>query len=166
MGICTGFHPWTVLVSTLISIVGIALIAVVLRSKGVKICPICTGVALTWLWELYALWFKGWGDHLLIAVLMGGSAVGFAYTFGKRIQNPNANMWWKIVMVPIGFVAVYGVISQNWIWAGVGALTGLVAILAFSAKKRPRSLSPTAKARLDSHEKARQALENKMDNCC
>ena len=55
----------------------------------VKICPICAGVSLTWLWMLFGM---GYGFlsvekyQIVIAILMGGSVVGITNKLEEKYK--------------------------------------------------------------------------------
>ena len=55
----------------------------------VKICPICAGVSLTWLWMLFGM---GYGlllvdkYQLITAVLMGGSVIGITNKLSEKYK--------------------------------------------------------------------------------
>ncbi|OGI66227.1 hypothetical protein A3A95_02190 [Candidatus Nomurabacteria bacterium RIFCSPLOWO2_01_FULL_39_18] len=87
-----------------IAIISILLIVSVIwfvnKKLSIKICPICAGVSLTWLWMLLGM---GYGllsvekYQLVTAVLMGGSVVGITnkleekYKILKRRKIVNRN---------------------------------------------------------------------------
>lgn len=59
----------------------------------IKICPICVGVSLTWMWMLFGMWL-GLLDvsryELLVAILMGASIGGIVTELKKifpKIRN-------------------------------------------------------------------------------
>ncbi len=55
-----------------------------------KICPICAGVTLTWLWMLFGLW-RGLisvpGNEFIVAILMGASIGGIVTEVKKMFQK-------------------------------------------------------------------------------
>lgn len=59
------------------------------RKLSVKICPICAGVLLTWLWMLFGM---GYGllsiekYQLITAILMGGSVVGITNKLEEKYK--------------------------------------------------------------------------------
>ena len=102
------------IIITIISIFFLTLIAWAFRQiSGVKICPFCAGVALTWLWMLSA-YYLGYGTDLtILAMLMGGSVVGISYTLEKyRAQSLAA----RTIFIVSGFEAVYSLINAEWAW--------------------------------------------------
>src|SRR3989344_8965196 len=79
-----------------------------------KICPICVGGFLTWLWMLAGYYLFGYdADIRILALLTGGSVVGAAYTIEKRLSPSRSPGLWKLVVVPVGFVAAYGVLVEK-----------------------------------------------------
>ena len=82
------------------SIIVIAGIATALnRWFAWAFCPLCAGVAGTWLWMLggiygQLLFEENW--RLLTAVLMGGTIVGILYQLERRKREP-LSAWVKIL---------------------------------------------------------------------
>lgn len=126
-----------------------------------KICPICAGVAGTWLWMLAAK-FLGFGiDSLVLAILMAGSVVGIAYQIEKRPvfakSSADRVLFWKTLFIPSGFTAVYAAVSSWWAISAVIAVFLIVLTLKFA--KGPR-------LRREKSGKTVEELEKKMKNCC
>src|SRR3990172_11512216 len=98
-----------------------------------KICPICAGVALTWLWFLIGM-FAGnlpvSSYQLPMAILMGGTVVGLMSKLEKFIK-PNCVLLWKTVFVVSGFSAFYGLIMGEWTFFALGAVLAVVVTLIF-----------------------------------
>jgi len=69
-----------VILITIVSILFFSLSAFTTRKYlGLKICPICAGVSLTWLWMFLGMWYGLISIEkyqLITAVLMGGSIIG------------------------------------------------------------------------------------------
>lgn len=63
-------------------ILGLFVVALFLKSFLSQLCAICFAVSLTWLYGLY----MGW-NPVILATLMGGSAVGFMYYLGSRLPE-------------------------------------------------------------------------------
>ena len=122
--------------------------------KNIRICPICAIVSGTWITLLAARGFGAPIDIALIAMLMGGSVVGLAYTLGKRIHS-GSEMIWKLMSIPIGFTAVYTALSGWWL-AFVGTLVA-AAMLGWFFFGRKKSKPASAETR---------ELEEKMKQCC
>src|SRR3989344_7525178 len=100
---------------TVASILGITALAhFAKRILPFKVCPICAGVFLTWVWLLGAH-FLGYRIDLIVpALLMGGAVVGIAYSLEKRSLNISAErlLLWKVLFIPAGFVAAYSLLAQ------------------------------------------------------
>lgn len=147
------------------SILGITF-AVWLANKALpfQVCPICAGVAGTWLWML-GLYQLGYQVDLgIAAVLMGGSVVGIAYQLEKKLPAGKSPLLWKTLFIPAGFVAMYSLVSFQWTMAAASLLvTGAIA-WAFLKKAE----SPEEIRRAESPEQGRRVeeLKKKMENCC
>lgn len=145
---------------TIASILLITAIAWLMRRFAtVKICPICAGVAGTWLWMLLGLAVGGLplADYQLpIAILMGGSVVGIAYQVDKRLPGERSPLLWKLIFIPIGFFAVYNAVVMNWFIAAGAAITS--AILGWWFLQAPKSK--------EKQNKKVEELEKKMEKCC
>lgn len=129
----------------------------------VKVCPICAGVSLTWLWILTGI-YLGKLEALLwmpiAAVALGGSVVGIAYQLEKRLPREN-NSWrtpllWKSLFIPPGFAAAYGLAAQSWIAAAAGAALAAIAASVFFARRTQSGPKDATVA----------DLEEKMKECC
>lgn len=57
------------------------------KTLNIRICALCSAAVITWLSLLIAYWLGIWSDELLLAVLMGGSAVGLLYSMEKRLPE-------------------------------------------------------------------------------
>ena len=154
-----------IIIFTLISIWALTGLAyIVRRFTPLKVCPICAGVSLTWVWMLVAT-LTGQlpiTDYRLpIAILMGGSVVGLAYQIEKHLVSRKASwgtlLLWKTLFIPVGFAAIWGVLAQTW-WL---ALAGVVAcgVLTWAFLRRPAPLRGEEKQKV-------AALEKEMENCC
>ena len=155
---------------TAISILAItALVWLANRSLPFRVCPICAGVFITWVWLLGAH-FLGYRIDLIVpALLMGGSVVGIAYQLaplearpltglGKRSLNMSAErlLLWKVLFIPAGFVAAYSLLAQLWIallFAVVFLFLVSFLFLSESGKTAPRGESAGD-------------IEKKMKDCC
>src|SRR3989344_8256350 len=102
----------------IIALISIWILAALSIGLGValrrKLCPICAGVFLTWLWMIAGYFFFGYAaDERILALLMGGSVVGAAYSLEKRLPKDRSAGLWKLVSVPVGFLIVYAVLSRE-----------------------------------------------------
>lgn len=57
------------------------------KVTNIKSCALCAATVITWLSLLVAYWLDIWVDELLLAVLMGGSAVGLLYLMEKSLPE-------------------------------------------------------------------------------
>ncbi len=128
----------------------------------IRICPVCAGVALTWIWML-TTFFLGYGiDLLILGMLMGGSVVGIAYQLerhflvGRVLQNKL--LLWKTVFIVSGFMAVYSLINVKWI-AFLLATAIIAALSIFAITKRSGS-------EMRKQNKNVEQLEKDMEDCC
>lgn len=141
------------IVITVISILAIsALVWFANKVLPFTVCPICVGVFLTWV-GLISAHFLGYKIALVIpALLMGGTVVGVMYKLEKKFSNlPIGKLFfWKVLFVPAGFVAAYGVLEQLWI----------VFFLAFVF------LFLISLTLLFSHRETASDVEKKMKECC
>lgn len=118
----------TVILATLLSIATITALAwIAKRLLRVPLCPICTGVAGTWLWMVVARYFGLAFDTSMLPVLLGGSAVGIAYQLEKRVPEGRSALLWKSLFIPLALVAAYGIALPNWIVLG-GAIAALLVL--------------------------------------
>lgn len=123
---------------------------------GFRLCPICTGVSLTWV-GLLAASVLGYQVALIVpAILMGGSVVGITYQLEKRSHaSVGALLFWKVLFIPSGFVAVYAVLSQLWLVVAL-ALAFIVLASLVLLRGEPAHAQKGAAAE----------LEKKMEQCC
>ena len=162
---------------TIASIGGITL-AVWLVDKILpfKVCPICAGVAGTWLWMLVSSFLGYEIDRVIVAMLLGGSVVGIAYQLEKRLPAGKSALLWKALFIPVGFVVAYSLVVSQWSMMAVSL--GIAGTLAWMFLKGPRGNQPNDKAvspelfeSEDSSESERPGrrvaeLKQKMENCC
>ncbi len=134
-----------------------ALVWLLDRFSPVKICPICAGVSLTWMW-LLAAYFAGYSiDPLLPAILMGGTVVGIAYRLEYRLRQGRYYFAWKTLFIPTGFWAVYSIVRANWFATAILFLViGIILAIFVSGKKQMVKVD----------ENAIKELEEKLKECC
>jgi len=126
------------------------------RALRFTLCPICSGVAATWLWMLGAR-FAGFPvDSMMLAVLLGASVVGIADQLEARLPRGRSPLLWKTLTLPVGFAAAYGMAAERW---NVAAIAGLALVLLAAPFLRPRR--PAA-----ADETVVEKLEQQMKNCC
>ena len=126
------------------------------KATSSRICPICAGVAGTWLWLLVAREFGVDVDASVLALLLGATVAGAAYQLEKRLPEGRSSLAWKTLFVPAGLAAAHGLVAPNWIVAGAGLVALFVLTTLFLASSR-------ASAR---DEAAIERLENQMKRCC
>lgn len=78
---------------------------------------------------------------------MGGSVVGISHQLDKKF---------KIILIPLGFIIAYSILSENWL----ALLVSLVVLLLLGVW----FLSSSQK--LNSGKKITKELERKMEKCC
>lgn len=136
-----------------------AAVWVINKTLSFRVCPICAGVSLTWVWMLAGMLF-GWlpaiSYQLLTAVLMGGSVVGIAYGAEKFLHPSRATLLWKTVFIPTGFAAVYSLVSF-W-WTGVIVASVLLLVFVFKFLAWPQNHG-------SKNERVKE-LTRKMKDCC
>ena len=121
-----------------------------------KICPICAGVSVTWVWMLAAKFLGYEIDMIIPAMLMGGSIVGIAYQIEKRLPPYRSSLLWKTLFVSVGFIAVYGVLTRSWSISLASfiflLLTTYIFLSSFVAQSGQNEMI--------------EKLEEKMKDCC
>jgi hypothetical protein len=144
------------LVSTM-SILGIAaLVWTVNRLSKTLWCPICVGVAGTWLWMIVARYAGVSIDPTMLAILLGGSVAGTAYLLEKHLPQDRSKLLWKTLFIPIGFIGAYGVAAQDWtLFAGAMVAALILSAVFFRAAPTAGADSPTV-----------ADLERRMKDCC
>ena len=120
-----------------------------------KICPICALVSLIWLTMLGFKWFGYNVSNELLAMLMGGSAVGISYTLANKL-NRRMTVW-KLVAIPIAVAGMYALFHFAWGYFLLAALAYLIAWFSF------RNIG--AKALVQSNEGAVD-INKELKNCC
>jgi len=144
----------TIPVVSIFVLAGLAwLAAKALRST---LCPICFGVAGTWLWMLGAR-FAGFPvDATMLAVLLGASVVGFAGQLEARLAQGRSALLWKTLALPTGFVAAYGLVAERW---GMAAVAVVALVLLAALFLQPWRFD-------EKDESVVKKLEQQMKNCC
>lgn len=146
---------------TIASIIVLTGLAWLLRRAALpRLCPLCAGVAATWMGLLALSWTGTELDPRLPALLLGGSVVGLAAVGEKVVAGwaPGAVLAWKTGFVALGFAAAYALLLQAWVFAGLG-----VAVLAFLLGL-PLLVNSSASAVPRTGERAR--LVAALKNCC
>ena len=147
----------TVAIATAISILAIAAMAwAAKRMLGVAVCPICLGVGGTWLWMLVTRQFGMVIDTAMLAVLLGGSAVGVTYQLEKRLPEGRSALLWKSLFIPFGLAVAYGLALPNWTVFAAASVASLIVTGIFLV---PVQVEPTDSA-------AVKKLQEQMKKCC
>lgn len=147
----------TIVVITIASILAIAGVAwAASRLLQLSLCPICSGVAGTWLWMLVARHYGVAVDAAMLSILLGGSVVGVTYQLEKRLAGGRSALLWKTLFIPAGFAAAYGLAEAQWLLLAA-ALLVLLLLMAYFLWPHGSATPPSS---------AVQDLENKMKNCC
>lgn len=76
-----------------------------------RVCPVCAGVSMTWFLISFLVWLN-WLNfleyQLVIAILMGGTAVGIGYQAEKKFpQFANNIFFFKVPIIFGGFLLAY-----------------------------------------------------------
>ena len=125
---------------------------------SLKICPICAGVVLTWLWLLMGIKLNllPTNYYLLTAIMMGGTVVG-AMSKLEQFIKPNLILIWKTAFVIFSFSVAYGLINTDLAMFAIGAI--LAVVVTFVLKTR--GVEPEKQ-----ESEQVKKLKEKMKNCC
>ena len=122
----------------------------------VPVCPICAGVAGTWLWMIVGRSLGYAIDPGMLAILLGASVAGVAYQVEKRLPPGRSPILWKMLFIPIGLIAAYALAASLWALLAPVAIA-LALLTAFF-------LIPGGTAHAESE--AVGALKERMRQCC
>ena len=122
----------------------------------VPICPICVGVAGTWLWMLVARALGYPVDPGMLAILLGASASGIAYQVEKRLPPGRSSVLWKALFVPAGLAAAYAVFASLW---ALAVPIGIALLLLTAFVLIPGATAQGAGDAVDT-------LKDRMRQCC
>ncbi|MEK7621629.1 MAG: hypothetical protein AAB415_00440 [Patescibacteria group bacterium] len=145
------------MIISLISILGLTgIVWAIGRRLPFSICPICAGVAGTWLW-LISGYFLGYQIDLVItALLMGGTVVGVMSKL-ERLIEPKFGLIWKTVFVVSGFGAMGSLIGGRWLLFATGIIVALIATFACRTPRIKRSGGESEQIK---------KLKKEMEKCC
>ena len=147
----------TVILITIVSILAITGLAwLATKVLPFPVCPICVGVAGTWIWMLGARLAGFAFDASMLAILLGGSVVGIAYQLEKHLPRGRAPLLWKTLFLPSGFVAAYGVAVPHWSLLAIASVALLILTAVFFTPRRHSESSSAAV----------EKLERDMKECC
>ena len=121
-----------------------------------RVCPVCVGVAGTWIWMLAAQLAGFAPDASMLAILLGGSVVGMAYQLEKHLPQGRSPLLWKTLLLPTGFAAAYGLAVAHW-----SLLAMAVAALLFVA-----AVFFVPRSHAEKNSAAVEKLEQDMKKCC
>jgi|SRR3989344_3875507 len=124
-----------------------------------KICPICALTASTWVVLLILRYFGYPVSESLIALLMGGSAVGISYVLAKPLSAQGAK-WWKLSGIPTAFLGMWLLLHYHVGWFIFVAIMYLLIYLSFKGRTHKLNLTPR------SSESEVGKIEHELENCC
>jgi hypothetical protein len=130
-----------------------------------KVCPICAGVSLTWLWILVGILLDALpvtSYQLLVSILMGGTVVGIAYQGEKSMNIASKNfLKFRTAIIVPGFILVYFALANvSWLTLIIEAAVLTVVTYLFFILPSDKAISlPTDKRKV-------AELEEKMKECC
>ncbi len=139
-----------------------ALVWAARRAFDLPLCPICLGVGGTWLWLLAARVLGLPIETTMLPILMGGSVVGTVYLLEKRLSPGRSGLLWKTLSIPLGFIAVQGLLVFDWILVAA-ALGALVVLSALFFRAPP---APTTGSEPTTDSAAVAELKRRMKDCC
>ncbi len=119
-----------------------------------RICPVCAGVAGTWLWMITAKFFGYPVDTVVLTLLIGGSVVGIAYQIEKHIPSTRSPVFFKLLFIPVGLIAADSLIAFRWPRFLIALLALLMISFEFLKHNRPHSQVESKKV-----EELKKALE-------
>ena len=126
------------------------------RAARLPLCPVCVGVAGTWLWLLAARLDGFAVDSAVLAMLLGASVVGVAQWIEARLPAGRSLLLWKVLALATGFAASYGLVVERWLLALVAAaVLGLVAAFFLRPQRTVAGESAVV-----------AQLEERMKKCC
>lgn len=144
----------------IITIISILIITTIIwfvsKKLPFNICPVCTGVLLTWtgLLIVISLGQLSISDYQLpTAILAGGTVVGIMSKLEKYIKIKFILLW-KTTFVILGFFVVYSLVSSDWIISIVGII--LIIIVTVMLKK----------TKMKEPSKKLEEIQEKLKNCC
>lgn len=127
----------TILVITSILVLFVIMI-VLLRPLGFRVCALCAAVSGTWILLLILTATGTFKEPLLIAILMGESAVGLMSLMTKRLP------WFEIFRLPFLLTLTWiiarivGVQGGNMIIISTLAVLWIITILIHATRHAPR----------------------------
>lgn len=126
------------------------------RVLRLSVCPVCVGVAGTWLWMLGARLGGVAVDSTILAILLGASAVGIAQWIENRLPPGRSPLLLKALALPAGFAAAYGLAAELWFVAAAAMAALALLIALFLRPLGAAAGNPAVVAQ----------LEERMKKCC
>ncbi|MDP2240737.1 MAG: hypothetical protein Q8K18_11330 [Burkholderiales bacterium] len=120
------------------------------------ICPICVGIAATWIWMLAGRLAGLEFDNAMLAILLGGSVVGMGDQLEKHLPAGRLPLLWKTLFMPIGFIAAYGLATAHWTVMAM-AVAALLLLTSVFFMPRPQS---------EKNNSVVEKLKEDMKKCC
>ncbi|MBI3638462.1 hypothetical protein HY227_01835 [Candidatus Wolfebacteria bacterium] len=137
--------------------------------QAFKVCPICAGVAATWILILIGVYtgILEASEWLIFALIsMGGSVVGIAFQFQKRFNwAGEKGLIFKTLIILAGFPLAYLAINNISV-AAILVEIALLAILAYILFIKNNFGVNRREISADLREKEISELEKKLENCC
>lgn len=133
-----------------------ALAWVARRTLRLSVCPICAGVAGTWLWMLAGRQFGIGPDTSMLPLLLAGSVVGVAYQLERFLPAGRSGALFKAMAIPLGLAAAHALDQSLWQWLVVVLVALLVVAASFF---RPLAVGTPDNA-------AVEELKKQMKQCC
>lgn len=128
-----------------------------------KFCPICAIVSATWI-ILLALRYGGYQiNESLVALLMGGSAVGLSYVLAKRLPSSRDKRW-KFSAIPLAFLCAWLLLHYRFFAFALAAVSYGLLFLVF--KGQALGPAPLAPRSSESEVGKTKQIEHELENCC
>lgn len=132
-----------------------------MQKLKIKICPVCVAVSFTWLLisaGIAAGLLESENWKLIMAITMGGTAVGVAFQMEKRFGWRGSMI--RIVIITIGFILAYFAVGNISLWTlAAEAIIILILGYLFFVFKVGNGANTADSKKL-------KELEEKMKNCC
>jgi len=103
--------------------VGFAVLLALKRASGLRFCVLCASLAGTWLVLLVLYRTGGYGNALLLALLMGQSVTGLHYLLDKRLPE-------DLLVFRLPFVLTLTALAYLLLAPGASVAAALAAVLA------------------------------------
>lgn len=144
----------------------IVAVAVFLVNKVLpfRVCPVCAGVSMSWFLISFAVWL-GWllfsQYQLVIAILMGGTAIGIANQAEKKFPNFADNIFlFKIPIIFGGFLLAYWSVARITLGSLLGEAIVLIIIAYIFFVRKNKVIN------LGANKKTVEKLKEDMEKCC